>query len=130
MVSDLITVLRKTLLLCVCLAITVVGTVAYANNDFKTADTHNQHDVSVASKATEFKHNHTRLHSTTDQRHADDHLNHGGECHSGICCVGAYPTHLGLEVLAEAFGQKNRKTDTDIHNSQAPLTPDRPPQIS
>ncbi len=116
--------------MCVCLAMTIVGTVAYANNNFKTSDTHNQYDVSIASKASELKHDHSRLHSTTDQYHADDHVNHGGECHSGICCVGEYPTRLGLAVLAEAFSQKNRNMDTDIHNSQAPLTPDRPPQIS
>ncbi|MBO9448286.1 MULTISPECIES: hypothetical protein [unclassified Ruegeria] len=126
----LIIVLRMAFLTSVCLTVAFVGTVAYANNDFKTADTHNQHDVSIASKATEFKHDHSRLHSSTDQRHADDYVNHGGECHSGICCVGEYPTHVGLAVLAEAFGQKNRNMDSDIHNSQAPLTPDRPPQIS
>jgi hypothetical protein len=123
-------VLRMTFLTCVCLAMTFVGTVVVASSDVKNSSTSEPHGVSMAAKSSDFKHDHSGLHPTTGQIHTDSHVNHSGECHSGICCVGEYPTHVGLAVLAEAFGQKNRNMDSDIHNSQAPLTPDRPPQIS
>jgi hypothetical protein len=109
---------------------TIVGTFAFTNNDVKIADTYDQYDVSIASKASEFKHDHSRLHSTTDQHQANDHVHHGGECHSDICCVGEYLTQIGLVVLVEAVGQENCNMDTDIHRSRAPLTPDRPQQIA
>jgi len=95
-----------TLLTSVCLARTIVGTFAFTNNDFKIAHTYDQYGVSIASKASEFKHDHSRLHSTTDQHQANDHVHHGGECHSDICCVGEYLTQVGLVVLVEAVGQK------------------------
>ncbi|UAB87821.1 hypothetical protein I5192_11275 [Ruegeria sp. SCSIO 43209] len=128
--NELIPVLRETLLVCVCFTVTIIGSVAFANNDFEIADSHKQNGVSIASKASEFKHNNCRFHSTTDQDCADDCVSCGGACHTGTCCVGENPTQLGLAVLVEAYGQRNRNMDTDNQNSQAPLTPNLPPQIS
>lgn len=127
---EFVSVLRMTLLTCVCLAMTFVGTVAVASSDVKSSNTHDRYGLSLFAKLSDFKHDHSGLHPTTGQFHADDHVNHNGECNSGICCVGEYPAHVGLSLLAAAFGQQNHNMATDTHISQEPLTPDRPPQIS